>query len=34
VCFDYGPDKGNKPSAIYIEHIQKNNIRLSASEML
>lgn len=34
VCFDYGPDKGNKPSVLSIEHIQKNNIRLSASEML
>lgn len=34
VCFDYGPDNGNKPSVLCIEHIQKNNIRLSTSEML
>jgi len=34
VCFNYGPDKRNKPSVLHIEHIQKNTIRLSASEMM
>jgi len=34
LCFDYGPDKGNKPSVLSIDNIQKNNIKLSASEML
>lgn len=34
VCFDYGPDKSSKPSVLNIERIQKNTIRLSASEMM
>lgn len=34
VCFNYGPDKGSKPSVLDIDHIRKNTIRLSASEMI
>lgn len=31
--FDFGPDNSSKPSQLSVEHILKNNIRLSASEM-
>ncbi|XP_022166134.1 uncharacterized protein LOC111030773, partial [Myzus persicae] len=34
VCFDFGPDKGSKPSVLNIDYIRKHSIRLSASEML
>ncbi|CAI6369501.1 unnamed protein product [Macrosiphum euphorbiae] len=34
LCFDYGPDKGSKPCILHIEHLKKNTIRLSASEMM
>ncbi|CAI6359118.1 unnamed protein product [Macrosiphum euphorbiae] len=33
VNFDYGPDKGSKPSVSNIENIRKHGIRQSASEM-
>lgn len=32
--FDFGPDNSSKPCLLSAEHISKNNIRLSASEML
>lgn len=25
VCFDYGPDKGSKPSVLHIDYIRKNS---------
>lgn len=34
ICFDYGPDKGSKPSILFIEHLKKNTLKLSASEMM
>ncbi|XP_050058270.1 uncharacterized protein LOC126550517 [Aphis gossypii] len=34
ISFDYGPDKGSKPSVLNMDHICKNTIRLSASEMM
>lgn len=34
INFDYGPDKGSKPSLLNINHIRKNTIRLSASEVM
>jgi len=34
VNFDYGPDKGSKPSVLNIENIRKHGIRQSASEMM
>jgi len=34
LCFDYGPDKGSKPSILHSEHLKKNTIRLSASEIM
>lgn len=32
--FDYGPDKGSKPSILNMDHIRKDTVRLSASEMM
>lgn len=34
IHFDYGPDSSSKPPVLIMENIHKNNIRLSASEML
>ncbi|KAF0752803.1 CCHC-type domain-containing protein [Aphis craccivora] len=34
ISFDYGPDKGSKPCVLNMDHIRKNIIRLSASEMM
>jgi len=34
INFDYGPDSSSKRPVLNIENIRKNNIRLSASEML
>lgn len=34
IHFDYGPDKGSKPTVLNAEYIKKHNIRLSASEMM
>jgi len=34
ISFDYGPDKGSKPCVLKMDHIGKNTIRLSASEMM
>jgi hypothetical protein len=34
INFDYGPDSSSKPPVLIMENIRKNNIRLSASEML
>uniref|UniRef100_A0A2S2QZI4 Uncharacterized protein n=1 Tax=Sipha flava TaxID=143950 RepID=A0A2S2QZI4_9HEMI len=34
INFDYGPDKGSKPSLLNINHIRKNTIRLSASKVM
>jgi hypothetical protein len=34
INFDYGPDKGSKPSLLNINHIRKNTIRLSASKVI
>jgi len=34
IHFDYGPDSSSKPRVLNVENIHKNNIRLSASEML
>ncbi|XP_060846411.1 uncharacterized protein LOC132926082 [Rhopalosiphum padi] len=34
ISFDYGPDKGSKPCVLNIDHIRKNTIGLSASEMM
>jgi len=32
--FDFGPDKGSKPSVLSMEHIKKSSVKLSASEMM
>lgn len=34
IHFDYGPDSSSKPPVLNVENIHKNNLRLSASEML
>lgn len=34
LCFDYGPGKCSKPCILHTEHLKKNTIRLSASEMM
>jgi len=34
VSFDYGHDKGSKPTVLNAENIRNHNIRLSASEMM
>lgn len=34
INFDYGPDKSNKPCILNMDHIRKNTIRLSASEIM
>jgi len=34
IHFDYGPDSSSKPPVLIMENIHKNNIRLSASEVL
>lgn len=32
--FDFGPDKGSKPSVLNMDHIKKSTVKLSASEMM
>lgn len=33
-AFDFGPDKGDAPVTLSMEHIRKGNVRLAASEMM
>lgn len=33
-AFDFGPDKGDAPVTLSMEHLRKRNVRLAASEMM